>query len=59
LIRKGLTAGDHLVLTPLGQVSSGTQVKLLNDGREKSLIGSDGNRPDAAGEQSKNGKKAK
>jgi len=59
LIRKGLTAGDHLVLTPLGQVSSGTQVKLLNDGREKSLIGSDGNRPDAPGEQSKNGKKAK
>lgn len=33
LIDSGLKAGDQLVLTPLGQVSSGTAVKRLGDAR--------------------------
>jgi len=31
MIKIGLTAGDKLVLTPLGQVSSGTQVSILGE----------------------------
>ncbi|MCW8847155.1 MAG: efflux RND transporter periplasmic adaptor subunit, partial [Sedimenticola sp.] len=31
LISSGLKEGDQLVLTPLGQVSSGTPVKLLGE----------------------------
>lgn len=30
LVKTGLKAGDNLVLTPLGQVSSGTPVRILN-----------------------------
>lgn len=35
LIQKGLKQGDNLVLTTLGQVSSGTKVKVLNQKGEK------------------------
>ncbi len=35
LIQKGLKQGDNLVLTTLGQVSSGTKVKIINEKGEK------------------------
>lgn len=58
LVRNGLTAGDRLVLTPLGQVSSGTRVKLLEEGGEKALSGSGAGHPDAPGRQADDGRKA-
>lgn len=58
LIGKGLAAGDQLVLTPLGQVSSGTRVKLLRGDDGKALTGSGTGRPDAPGEQHPDGKKS-
>ena len=58
LIRKGLVAGDQLVLTPLGQVSSGTRVKLLNEAREKTLSGAGAEHAGPPGEPSENRKKA-
>jgi RND family efflux transporter MFP subunit len=32
LIKSGLTAGEQLVITPLGQVASGTAVQIINNG---------------------------
>ncbi|HXK57018.1 MAG TPA: hypothetical protein PLZ16_10265 [Gammaproteobacteria bacterium] len=58
LIGKGLAAGDQLVLTPLGQVSSGTRVKLLRGDDGKALTGSGTGRPDAPGEQHPDGHKS-
>jgi len=39
LISSGIKAGDQLVLTPLGQVSSGTRVKMVNS--EKQIAATD------------------
>jgi RND family efflux transporter MFP subunit len=36
LIKQGIKAGEELVLTPLGRVSSGTPVKKLSDNKEAS-----------------------
>ncbi|HEA26194.1 MAG TPA: efflux RND transporter periplasmic adaptor subunit [Ectothiorhodospiraceae bacterium] len=35
LISSGIKAGDQLVLTPLGQVSSGTRVKMVNSEKQR------------------------
>ncbi len=58
LIKKGLDAGDLLVLTPLGQVSSGTRVKMLGDEKEQALTGSELQNRDSAGKQSQNSRKS-
>jgi RND family efflux transporter MFP subunit len=41
LIRKGISAGEQLVLTPLGRVSSGTPVKILGAAKRKQGAGKD------------------
>jgi len=58
LIRRGLEAGDQLVLTPLGQVSSGTRVKRLDTDREKVVTGFDSDHRDTPGKPPGNGRKA-
>lgn len=58
LIRSGLAAGDQLVLTSLGQVSSGTRVKLLSDSSAASLTDSRVEAHDSKSKQPQQGRKA-
>jgi len=58
LIRDGLGAGDRLVLTPLGQVSSGTRVKLLSDSGDTELTDSRGEATGGKSKQPQLGRKA-
>lgn len=58
LIQQGLSAGDQLVVTPLGQVSSGTRVKLLGNDKEKTLTGSATQQRVTPGKQPQPGEKA-
>lgn len=38
IVASGLVNGDNLVLTPLGQVSSGTQVKVMTDDEYQAIL---------------------
>ena len=58
LIEQGLAAGDQLVVTPLGQVSSGTRVKLLDADQGKALTGSAAHQRGTPGRQDRNREKA-
>ena len=63
IVKSGLNAGDNLVLTPLGQVSSGTPVQVMgaagkpaDDQREKGQRS--GNRPPRASQGDRGGDKS-
>jgi RND family efflux transporter MFP subunit len=52
IVQKGLNEGDKLVLTPLGQVSSGTQVDVIDEGDKSTTQLKKSNRKaDKQGEQ--------